>query len=987
MPTLSQKALALLLCAATLLTAFTACRRTADTAEDQEHYIYNSAAALDCGEDTYALDSDGRLVLLSQKGTVSTEIADIRANSFIWDSDNTLVYTGKDGSIYHYSLSSGSSDVLYGGDLATGAFAMHGDEIWFLGEDALYRRDSKGKVTLELELDGLSGLNMQSDDQIVLYADNCCYIQEEPGDETDFDTNNDQYVSYLYTVSADTVEPFDENLDMVDSDGPQFSQLSASGSGSISINGVSYPFADYPVGSFFTKNGKSCTCHNQGICVESGPNCNCMRYYPTGVKSTCEVDLLSSQCMGFARFCMWRTYGYFDGGSGSDKCYNAFGSKLYAGSWTANTIKNCFTSVGPGGHLRTGSGHSLYVISVSSTGFITYECNMSTAGKNCIIYTRTWTWDTFFTKYGSRDMLYYNLPKDMSYDPSDDVMLPGMYQTLASTLNMRQSPSTSSDILTTIPYGTALAVTEITAVGSYYWGKTTYNGYTGWVRLDYAVYISGDMTGIKITSPPSKTTYFEGDSLDTSGMEVTAYFSDGTSLIIQGYSCTGYNMNVAGSYTVKVSANGFSDSFTITVRSHAIYPTSISLNYDSLVTIEGDRYTVDVELLPEDTTQRTITWKSSDSSVASISNGNLSILKAGEATITATTENKLTATLKITVIAMPTGTEWSVTASGDPLPALPDGIDPQDYSMRYRVKEEDGSWSEWIYDAVPLNSDEEIQCQFRSFTVTFISDGKDIYSPKAVDVNTYVELKDYQLEKDGYLFAGWFSTNQAALQLDRNYAYGSRVKIIGDLTLYAGWIELSKIPAESDDPYSSGDFPFGLTGTALKADPDGVGVRYFTRISSSLISDLEKIHSDNEGLTPGSGNDTGIGYGTLLILESALSGDLTKPSASASYLKDGKAMIIPAVNSFKTFNGYLIYDAYLTGYTPDDYEKGFVARPYLTYKDANGFTHTYYPEYNGENAIGGGLCASLSEVADKAYQSGDFILRNTIEEYVYNVYR
>lgn len=984
MRTLSKKALLLLLCAATLLPA---CTTRSQSTDEQEHYIYNSAAAFDCGEDTYALDSEGRMILLSEKGGLSTPVADICANSFIWDSDNTLVYTGRDGSIRRYDLASDSSDVLYDGDLATGSFAMHGDEIWFLGEDALYRLNAKGKVSLELEFTGLSGLNMQSDDQIVLYADNCCYINEESGDVTDFESNNDQYLAYLYTVSTDTVEPYDEQLDAIDDSVPQFTQLSSSGSGSISINGVSYPFADYPVGSFFTKNGKSCTCHNQGICVESGPNCNCMRYYPTGVKSTCQVDLLSSQCMGFARFCMWRTYGYFDAGSGSDKCYNAFGSKLYAGNWTANTIKNCFTSVGPGGHLRTGSGHSLYVISVSSTGFITYECNMSTTGKYCIIYTRTWTWDTFYAKYGSRDLLYYNIPKDASYDPSSDVMQPGMYQTLATSLNMRQSATTSSSILTTIPYGTALAVTEIQAVGSYYWGKTTYNGYTGWVRLDYAVYISGEMTGIKITSPPSKTTYFEGDSFDTSGMEVSAFFSDGTSLVIQGYSCTGYNMNVAGSYTVKVSTNGFSDSFTITVRSHAIYPTSIALNYDSLVSIEGDNYTVDVELLPEDTTQRTISWKSSDSSVATISGGKLSVLKAGETTITATTENNLTATLKVTVIAMPTGIEWSVTASGDPLPALPDGIDPQDYSMRYRVREDNGSWSEWIYDAVPLNTDEELQCQFRSFTVTFISDGKDIYTPKAVDVNTYVELKDYQLEKEGYLFAGWFSTNQAALQLDRDYAYGSRVKITGDLTLYAGWIELSGVPVESDDPYSTDDYPFGITGTALKADADGVGIRYFTKISNSLISNLEKIHADNERLTPDSVNDTGVGYGTILILENALSGELTKPATSASYLRDGKAMIIPAVNSFKNFNGYLIYDVFLTGFSADDYEKDFVARPYLTYKDANGFTHTFYPEYNGENAIGGGFCTSLCEVADEAYESGDFILRNTIEEYIYDVYR
>ena len=60
----------------------------------------------------------------------------------------------------------------------------------------------------------------------------------------------------------------------------------------IFINGVDIGYAD---GDYFTKNGKSCaddywssgSCHNNGVCVESThAHCNCMRYWPTGVKST-----------------------------------------------------------------------------------------------------------------------------------------------------------------------------------------------------------------------------------------------------------------------------------------------------------------------------------------------------------------------------------------------------------------------------------------------------------------------------------------------------------------------------------------------------------------------------------------------------------------------------------------------------------------------------------------------------------------------------
>jgi hypothetical protein len=101
------------------------------------------------------------------------------------------------------------------------------------------------------------------------------------------------------------------------------SGITASAASNIVINGVDIGYAP---GSYFTKNGKSCAnsywdngkCHDHGICVDStNAQCNCMRYWPTGKKSTCQVDLLSSQCMGFARYCQWKVYGYHDGSNKS----------------------------------------------------------------------------------------------------------------------------------------------------------------------------------------------------------------------------------------------------------------------------------------------------------------------------------------------------------------------------------------------------------------------------------------------------------------------------------------------------------------------------------------------------------------------------------------------------------------------------------------------------------------------------------------------
>ena len=118
--------------------------------------------------------------------------------------------------------------------------------------------------------------------------------------------------------------------------------------------------------------------------------------------------------------------------------------------------------------------------------------------------------------------------------------------------------------------------------------------------------------------------------------------------------------NVEVTVTVKATYNGksVSSSCTVTILANGtVLPTGISLSSTSLsLEITDDEANPSSTLtatLASDgeitSGYGTITWTSSNTSVATVSNGVVTAVKAGSATITATTKNKLMATCAVTV--------------------------------------------------------------------------------------------------------------------------------------------------------------------------------------------------------------------------------------------------------------------------------------------------------------------------------------------------
>ena len=91
--------------------------------------------------------------------------------------------------------------------------------------------------------------------------------------------------------------------------------------------------------------------------------------------------------------------------------------------------------------------------------------------------------------------------------------------------------------------------------------------------------------------------------------------------------------------TVKTDDGGKTATCEITVNAKVYPVTSVSLDKSSATLTEGDEITLIATVNPDNATNKNVTWTSSDPSVASVSNGKVTALKAGKATIIVKTDD------------------------------------------------------------------------------------------------------------------------------------------------------------------------------------------------------------------------------------------------------------------------------------------------------------------------------------------------------------
>ena len=97
------------------------------------------------------------------------------------------------------------------------------------------------------------------------------------------------------------------------------------------------------------------------------------------------------------------------------------------------------------------------------------------------------------------------------------------------------------------------------------------------------------LSGIAIASNPTKTSYFVGDTLDTTGLKLTATYNNGTTQTITGgFTCTPTALSTAGTQTVTVNYGGKTATFTVNVQDVTLSGIAIASNPSKTSYYVGD---------------------------------------------------------------------------------------------------------------------------------------------------------------------------------------------------------------------------------------------------------------------------------------------------------------------------------------------------------------------------------------------------------------
>lgn len=243
---------------------------------------------------------------------------------------------------------------------------------------------------------------------------------------------------------------------------------------------------------------------------------------------------------------------------------------------------------------------------------------------------------------------------------------------------------------------------------------------------------------VEITLDITEKTLTEGDEFT---LTATLVPDDVTDKTITWISSDNSVATVADGVVKAVSAgeavitaravNGMDATCTVTVEARIIDPTGISLDTTVKTLTEGDEFMLTATVAPDDATDKTVTWTSSNTDVATVADGLVRALSAGRATITAYTSNGFKATCNITVKA-PDVLATSITLDRTTISGYPG----DEFTLKATVLPDDATDKrvEWI------SSDNTIATVTQTGLVTIVAAGECTISAWTMD-GTYLHAE------------------------------------------------------------------------------------------------------------------------------------------------------------------------------------------------------------------------------------------------------
>lgn len=472
---------------------------SAEGCEFDDRILYGGTA-VDVGDDVY-YSENGALWRKSPGGGSPLLVAETDAKYINYFGDRLWFVAG--GAVVSCNINGGDmrTERDFGAESVSCLYVVEGGMFYLKGETVYSLSD--GRETALFTRDGIKGFVPLSDGRFRWVEDNPDYIPVDESSGEVWESSEPVYLSYVAAPGTSEIKDARVTVSIHGTATQVYSSASDYTGPYVQVGDVTLPLEEHMPGTFFSKNGEACVCHNtsSNYCIQSVGNCNCMRYYPTGYKETCEIDLLGAQCFAFSRMVFYTCFGFIDHPMNESLYYNA--GSLASGAVTANSVKALLSKAAPGAHVRLSAGHSVSVLTMDEDFIVIYHGNAGGDGvvsQPCVVSTRRYTWEQF-ANAAARGIEYVNMPYN---HPDSEVILTKKevgYYKLNANLNLRAESNTQSDSLAVIPNGTIIPVTEIDG----FWGKTSYEGTEGWVFLEYTTFY----TQLGIT--PSGDTFSLGE--------------------------------------------------------------------------------------------------------------------------------------------------------------------------------------------------------------------------------------------------------------------------------------------------------------------------------------------------------------------------------------------------------------------------------------------------------------------------------------------